>query len=45
LKFKDENRPHRKVGIIDIEAGYNSVVALSDDLEVFVWGRRMGVYP
>ena len=34
----------KTVKIIDIECGLKSMVALSDDNKVFVWGRRMGVY-
>ena len=45
LIFKDQKNPTKKMNIIDITSGYNSLMALSDDQEVFVWGRRMGIYP
>jgi alpha-tubulin suppressor-like RCC1 family protein len=38
LRFADNN-------MIDITAGYDSFMALSDKREVFVWGLRMGIYP
>ena len=34
----------KSIKIIDIECGLKSMVALTDDNKVFVWGRRMGVY-
>lgn len=34
----------RTIRIIDLECGLKSMVALSDENKVFVWGRRMGVY-
>lgn len=45
LKFRDEKNKNKKINIIDIASGYNSMVALNDDREIFVWGRRMGIYP
>jgi len=44
IKFRDEQNIMKTVKIIDIECGLKSMVALSDDNKVFVWGRRMGVY-
>ena len=35
----------KNIKIVDIASGYNSMIALSEDQEVYVWGRRMGVYP
>ena len=31
--------------IKDISFGYNHAMALTDSNQVFVWGRRMGIYP
>ena len=45
LVFKDEKNPFKKGNIIDIEINQNSMIALSDDKKVYVWGRRMGIYP
>jgi alpha-tubulin suppressor-like RCC1 family protein len=45
LRFRDEKNLHRFIYIVDIASGYQSMVVLSGDREVFVWGRRMGVYP
>jgi alpha-tubulin suppressor-like RCC1 family protein len=39
LKFKDGK------SIVDITCGLNTMLALTDESEVFAWGRRMGVYP
>ena len=35
----------RPCAIRDICFGYNHGMALTDDNKVFVWGRRMGIYP
>ena len=35
----------RPASIKDISFGYNHGLALTDDNKVFVWGRRMGIYP
>lgn len=45
LKFKDEKNAQKRINIIDIDSGLNHTVALTDDKEIFVWGRRMGIYP
>ena len=45
LKFKDEKNAQKRINIIDIDSGLNHTVALTDDREIFVWGRRMGIYP
>lgn len=29
----------------DLCLGYNHGLALTDNNQVFVWGRRMGIYP
>ena len=33
------------MNIIDIECMANAMIALTDRNQVFVWGKRMGVYP
>lgn len=35
----------KKLPVVDIEASNCSMIALTDTLEVFVWGQRMGLYP
>ena len=45
LKFKDEKNAQKRINIIDIDCGLNHTVVLTDDKEIFVWGRRMGIYP
>jgi alpha-tubulin suppressor-like RCC1 family protein len=45
LLFKDEAMKTSTSRIIDIAAGQHSMLALTDDLKVFVWGQRMGIYP
>ena len=41
LKFKDNDKSYN---IIDIASGYTSMIALTDQREIFVWGHRMGIY-
>ena len=43
--FKDEKNPFKSVSIIDIEVNHNSMIALSNEHKIYVWGRRMGIYP
>lgn len=31
--------------IIDISSGFNHTLALTDKKQLYVWGRRMGIYP
>lgn len=31
--------------IIDLACGFNHCVALNDNKQVYVWGKRMGLYP
>lgn len=45
LNFKEEAHPNKRVNIIDIACCFNSMIALTDDHQVFVWGKRMGKYP
>jgi alpha-tubulin suppressor-like RCC1 family protein len=56
LGFKDTsiiaatrpNRVHFKTQqerIIDIAAGFNHCIALTDNKQVYVWGRKMGIFP
>jgi hypothetical protein len=45
LKFIDDKNTPKTIFIVDIASGYNSMLALTGDREVFVWGRRMGIYP
>lgn len=33
------------MNIEDVVCGYYSMMALTDDKEIYVWGRRQGVYP
>lgn len=33
------------INISDIACGFNSMIAITDEKEIFVWGRRQGVYP
>ena len=35
----------KKVDIIDFKTGFDSVICLSSEQKVYVWGYRMGVYP
>lgn len=42
--FKDPAYPDKQVKIIDIAACSSSMIALSDDNQVFVWGRKRGLY-
>jgi len=44
VKFERPSEKQSKVNIIDIVCGLNSIMALSDRNEVFVWGRKMGLY-
>ncbi len=34
-----------KTNVVSIAAGNNHCIALSDEGLVFMWGRRMGIYP
>lgn len=44
--FKDTGSTEKKqINIKQISCGYNHCIALSDQNFVFVWGRRMGIYP
>lgn len=45
LRFVDDQSPDKPVFIVDIASGYQTMLALSGDRDVFVWGRRMGIYP
>ena len=46
VQFKDTSTTEkRQVNIRQIGCGYNHCIALSDQDQVFVWGRRMGIYP
>lgn len=31
--------------IIDVACGFNHCIALTDSQQVYVWGKRMGIYP
>jgi alpha-tubulin suppressor-like RCC1 family protein len=31
--------------IIDLACGFNNCIALTDSKQVYVWGKRMGIYP
>ena len=42
MKFRDANKTFN---IVDIASGYASMIALTDNREIFVWGSRMGIYP
>lgn len=35
---------NEKDKIIDITTGFNSCLALNDSKQVYVWGKRMGIY-
>jgi alpha-tubulin suppressor-like RCC1 family protein len=37
--------PNEKERIIDIVAGFNNALALSENRNVYGWGKRMAVYP
>jgi len=43
--FKDQKNTSKKIHVIDISSGLNHTVALTDEREIFVWGKRMGIYP
>ena len=46
VQFKDTSSTEkRSIFIRNISCGYNHCVALSDQDQVFVWGKRMGIYP
>lgn len=46
VHFKDTSMSEkRNIFIKQISCGYNHCLALSDQNQVFVWGRRMGIYP
>lgn len=45
IKFKDPSGIDRKINISDVACGFNSMIAISDEQQIFVWGRRQGVYP
>jgi hypothetical protein len=46
VMFKDTSTSEKKtINIKQISCGYNHCLALSDQDQVFVWGRRMGIYP
>jgi alpha-tubulin suppressor-like RCC1 family protein len=34
-----------KERIIDIASGFNNCIALTEKKQVYVWGKRMGIYP
>ncbi len=42
-KRVDFTSPKEK--ILDIACGFNHCVALNDNKLVYVWGKRMGMYP
>ena len=31
--------------IVNVSCGFNHCVALTEDGKVYVWGKRMGIYP
>jgi hypothetical protein len=31
--------------IMDIACGFNTCIALTDSKQIYVWGKRMGIYP
>jgi hypothetical protein len=46
VQFKDTSTTEkRSVHIKQISCGYNHCLALSDTNQIFVWGKRMGIYP
>lgn len=45
LVFKDDIDPKKTVSIIDIAVSQFSMVAMTDDRKIYVWGRKMGIYP
>jgi len=34
-----------KEKIIDLACGFNSCIALNENKQVYVWGKKMGIYP
>jgi len=46
VQFKDTSTTEKAaVYIKQIACGYNHCLALSDQNQLYVWGRRMGIYP
>jgi len=47
LEFENKsvNASTAKFFIKDIACGYNHCLALTAEGQIFVWGRRMGIYP
>jgi len=37
--------PNKADKIVDIACGFNHSLALTDSKQVYVWGKRMGIYP
>jgi alpha-tubulin suppressor-like RCC1 family protein len=37
--------PNKADKIVDIACGFNHSMALTDSKQVYVWGKRMGIYP
>ena len=42
MKVDFSDKKHK---IIDLACGFNHQLALTDTKEVYVWGKRMGLYP
>mmetsp|Transcript_18084 Transcript_18084/g.30861 ORF Transcript_18084/g.30861 Transcript_18084/m.30861 type:complete len:254 (+) Transcript_18084:2154-2915(+) len=48
VRFKEDGLatdPKQDARIVDIELSLNAAIALDESQRVFVWGRKMGVYP
>lgn len=35
----------KRVNIIDLAVGLFAIIVLTDERKVYVWGRKMGIYP
>lgn len=45
MKFRDDVTPSKRVNIVDLAVAATSMIALTDEKKVYVWGQRMGIYP